>query len=139
MLQISKNVSLPESNFIIKGVLSQGPGGQKINKTASAVQLFFDIKKSHLPEFYKSRLLKLNDRRITKEGVIIIQSRSHRSFENNKTQALEKLRLLIRSVLYTPKKRIPTRVTKSSNERRLNSKKKHSQLKRDRNSFMDDN
>jgi ribosome-associated protein len=78
MLQISKTVTIPEHEIEMSAVRSQGAGGQNVNKVASAIHLRFDIPASSLPERYKARLLKLNDQRITKDGVIVIKSQEHR-------------------------------------------------------------
>jgi ribosome-associated protein len=84
MFQVSKNISLPLSEIEISAIRSQGAGGQNVNKVASAIHLRFDISASSLPEHYKVRLLKLRDRRITTEGVVVIKSQEHRSQERNR-------------------------------------------------------
>ncbi len=125
-LKISSNVTLDENEVEISAIRAQGSGGQKVNKVAVAVHLRFDIAASSLPEHYKERLLARKDKRITKEGIIVIKSQQHRSQELNRAEALERLVELIRSVNVTQKKRIPTRPTKGAVKRRLASKKKHS-------------
>ncbi len=124
-LKISNTVTLDENEVEISAIRAQGAGGQKVNKVAAAVHLRFDIAASSLPEHYKERLLARKDKRITKEGIIVIKSQQHRSQELNRAEALERLVELIRSVNITQKKRIPTRPTKGAVKRRLASKKKH--------------
>jgi len=130
MLNISQKVTIPESELDIKAIRAQGAGGQNVNKVATAIHLRFDIKASSLPDFYKKRLLNLRDARITKEGVIIIKSQQYRNQEKNKDAALKRLQQIISSVKATRKKRIATKPTKSSQQKRLDSKAKHSRLKK---------
>ena len=125
-LKISNTVTLDENEVEISAIRAQGSGGQKVNKVAAAVHLRFDIAASSLPEHYKERLLARKDKRITKEGIIVIKSQQHRSQELNRAEALERLVELIRSVNVTQKKRIPTRPGKGAVKRRLASKKRHS-------------
>ncbi|WP_296824068.1 alternative ribosome rescue aminoacyl-tRNA hydrolase ArfB [Sulfurovum sp.] len=130
MLYISNNVSLDENEIVFEAIRAQGSGGQKVNKTSVAIHLRFNIAASSLPEFYKEKLLALKDKRITKEGIIVIKSQLHRSQEQNRSEALERLTALIKSVNVTQKKRVPTKPTKGSVNRRLLSKKKHAHNKR---------
>ena len=130
MLKISNNVSLDECEITFEAIRAQGSGGQKVNKTSVAIHLRFDIAASSLPNFYKEKLLSLKDKRITKEGIIVIKSQQHRSQEQNKDGAIERLTELIKSVNVTQKKRIETKPTKGSVNRRLKSKKKHASNKR---------
>lgn len=129
MLCISQKVSIPEREITFDAIRAQGPGGQNVNKVATAVQLRFDIRASSLPDFYKQRLLKLRDRRISRDGVIVIKSQSSRSQEQNKLAALDRLQELIRSVAVTQKKRIETRPTRASKKRRLETKTRRSKIK----------
>lgn len=128
-LKISKHVSIPESEIEISAIRSQGAGGQNVNKVASAIHLRFSIFNSSLPEHYRNRLSKLNDKRINKDGVIIIKAQRYRDQERNRQDALERLQLLIRRVIEKPKKRIPTKPTKASHRRRLESKTKRGRQK----------
>ena len=125
MLDISNNVSLAENEITFEAIRAQGSGGQKVNKTSVAIHLRFDIAASSLPDFYKEKLLSLKDKRITKEGIIVIKSQQHRSQEQNRDEALDRLVELIKSVNVIQKKRIATKPTKGSVNRRLKSKKKH--------------
>lgn len=122
MLNISRNVSIPDNEIELSAVRSQGPGGQNVNKVASAIHLRFDIRSSSLPDFYKGRLLRCNDRRITREGVIVIKAQRSRSQDKNREDALGRLAALVKSVLSIPKKRTPTRPTQGSRKRRLDQK-----------------
>ena len=130
MLNISNNVSLDENEITFEAIRAQGSGGQKVNKTSVAIHLRFDIAASSLPDFYKEKLLSLKDKRITKEGIIVIKSQQHRSQDQNRDEALNRLTELIKSVNVVQKKRIVTKPTKGSVNRRLQSKKKHAGKKR---------
>ncbi len=131
-LRISSHLELPLEEVELRAVRAQGPGGQKVNKTASAVHLFFDIDASSLPAAIKGRLKRQRDHRITEEGVVVIKSQESRSQEGNREAAFERLRQLIQSVANPPKKRKPTRPSKAAKERRLRSKARRSLVKSNR-------
>ena len=129
MFHISSHIAIPDSEIDIHAMRSQGAGGQNVNKVSSAIHLQFDISASSLPPFYKEELLKLKDHRISEEGVITIKAQQHRSQEQNREDALARLSELIRSVAIPRKKRRATKPTKSSQNRRIESKKKQGRLK----------
>lgn len=129
-IKISNTVSIEEKEIEISAIRASGSGGQKVNKVSAAVHLRFDIEASSLPDFYKEKLLSLKDKRITKDGIIVIKSQQHRSQEQNRDEAVARLVELIKSVNIVQKKRIPTKPTKGAVNRRINAKKKHAAKKK---------
>jgi ribosome-associated protein len=113
---------IPLAEIEMQAVRSQGSGGQNVNKVSTAIHLRFDIKASSLPEPYKERLLQLKDSRITSEGVIIIKAQRFSSQVKNREDALNRFRELIKSVTVTVKSRTPTKPTRTSQIKRLESK-----------------
>ena len=129
MIFISHNVSIPNNEIDMQAMRSQGPGGQNVNKVATAIHLRFDIRASSLPGFYKQKLLTFNDHRITKDGVIIIKSQEHRSQETNRQIALDKLVALIRKATSVQKSRRPTKPSHAAKQRRMDQKTKRGKTK----------
>lgn len=134
MLKITAEIVIAESEIEEKFVHATGPGGQNVNKVATAVQLRFDVAHSpSLPQAVRERLLRLAAKRITAEGLLVIEAHRFRTQDQNREDARQRLITLIQKAAIAPKPRRPTKPTTASKERRLESKRRQSQLKRHRN------
>ena len=136
---ISSDIAIPASELELHAIRSSGAGGQNVNKVASAIHLRFDIRQSAaLPEHVKSRLLALDDRRITADGIVVIKSQEHRTRERNRQAAIDRLCELVQSVLADPKPRRKTRPSRQSQRERVESKRRRGELKKTRGKISED-
>ena len=139
MLEINSDIAIKSSELHFDFVRSSGPGGQNVNKVASAVQLRFDIRNStSIPEEIKPKLIKMAGKRVTSEGILVLDARTSRSQSQNRAEALERLRTLILKALQKPKPRRKTKPTLASIEKRLRNKKARANVKRLRGNVKDD-
>jgi ribosome-associated protein len=133
MLDIDGKVEIPDDELSERFVRAAGPGGQNVNKVSSAVELRFDVASSRaLPEPVRERLLARRDRRLTDDGVLVIQANRFRDQGKNREDARVRLAEVIRAALIVPKKRVATRPTRASKERRIDAKKTRAAIKRNR-------
>jgi ribosome-associated protein len=134
MLEITPSLSIQESEIKFEFMRASGPGGQNVNKVATAVQLRFDVQNSlSLPEDVKERLYRLAAKRITEEGVLVIEAKRYRSQERNREDAVQRLIHLLQQAEHEPKPRRKTKPSKASQEARLAAKKRRGEIKRLRN------
>jgi ribosome-associated protein len=131
MIEVTPDISLREDEIDWEFVRASGPGGQKVNRSATAVQLRFDVAHSEsLPVPVRRRLMRLAKNRISKDGILILESSEHRAQDRNRRQALDKLTDLVRQAAKKPKRRIRTKPTRAARRRRLKNKRKRAEKKR---------
>ena len=132
-IQVTPTLAIPEAEIVERFVRASGAGGQNVNKVASAVELRFDVAGSpSLPEPLRARLLARRDRRLTDDGVLVIDAQRFRTQERNRQDARERLAAFVAAGLAVPKRRIETKPTRASRQRRLQGKRERAEIKRGR-------
>lgn len=137
-IKISKSLSIPFSEIEITAICSSGPGGQNVNKVSTGIHLRFDILESSMSEYYKQKLLKLKDSRISEAGVVNIKAQQYRTQSQNKADAFLRFTELLKKCTVIIKKRIASKPSKTSQTNRLEIKKKKGQTKMLRNKYKVD-
>jgi len=138
MLKVNEDISIPLAEIEIAAIRSQGAGGQNVNKVSTAIHIRFDVRASTaLSDDHKERVLRAKDRRLSKDGIIVIKSQRYRSQDKNRSDALDKLAEMIAKALLKRKPRKPTKPTKRSQQKRLDDKTKRGRLKESRSKFTD--
>src|SRR5258705_5841164 len=134
MLEITPSLNIDERELQLEFVRASGPGGQNVNKVATAVQLRFDVRAASLPEDIKIRLVSLAGKRVTNEGILVIEARKFRTQEKNRDDAIQRFVELVRKAALKPKARRRTKPTLASKEKRLKAKKERGEIKKIRQS-----
>jgi ribosome-associated protein len=130
LIIVNEQIALREEDVRVEFVQASGPGGQNVNKVASAVQLRFDTRTASLPEDVRQRLLRIANKRIGKDGMLLIEAKRYRSQERNREEALERLVILVRRASEPPKIRKKTRASAAEREKRLKAKRRRGEMKK---------
>lgn len=125
-----RRIQIPDHEVEFSAIRAQGAGGQNVNKVSSAIHLRFDIRASSLPEMVKQRLLSMRDKRITRDGIVVIKAQRHRRQEQNREEALQRLREIVAEASRSTPKRIPTRPGRAARQRRVEAKIRRAATKR---------